>query len=64
VLGSSQQQASGYSGKVLDKRSEDRKTGVAVGHEGERGGECEEDILPVGDKFEETVDLEKYHKIF
>jgi len=63
VLDSSPQQAAGYSGKVLDKRRKDRKTGVAVGHVEWRGGKCEEDILPVGDKFEETVDLEKYHKM-
>ena len=42
---------------------EDRKTGVAVGYDGEKGGECEEDILPVGGKSEEVADLKKYQKM-
>ena len=33
-------------------------------HEGEKGGECEEDILPIGGKPEEVTDLKKYHKMF
>jgi hypothetical protein len=30
---------------------------------GEKNGECEEDILPVGGKSEEVADLKKYHKV-
>lgn len=50
-------------GSVRIEGREDRKTGVAVGHEGEKGGEGEEDILPVGGKLAEVGDLKKYHKM-
>jgi len=40
-----------------------RKTGVAVGQEGEKGGEWEEDILSFGGKSEEVADLKKYQKM-
>lgn len=52
------------SSRYTNRRGEDRKTGVAVGHEGGKGGECEEDLLPVGGEFEEVVDMKKYHKMF
>lgn len=48
----------------MNKRREDRKTGVGVEHGGEKGGESEEDILLVGGKSEEVEDLKKYQKIF
>jgi hypothetical protein len=35
-----------------------------VGHAEDKGGEYEEDILPVGDKPEEMADLKKYYKMF
>jgi hypothetical protein len=52
------------SSQYTNKRREDRKTEVGAEHEGEKGGECEEDILPVGGKSEEVEDLKKYHKMF
>jgi hypothetical protein len=47
----------------MNKRRKDKKTGVAVGHEGEKGGEGEEDILSFGGKSEEVADLKKYQKM-
>ena len=49
---------------MLDKRREDRKSGVAVGHEGEKGAEFEEDFLSVGGKPEEVADLKRYDRMF
>jgi hypothetical protein len=48
-----------------DIRRDDRETGVAVGHDGEKGGECVKDILPVGLKSGEAAGLKKrHHKMF
>ena len=50
--------------KQLDNRGRRNRTiGVAAGHAGEKGGENEEDILPVSGKSEEAGDSKKYLKM-
>ena len=48
----------------MNKKRKDRKNEVAVGYEGEKDGEGEEGILPVGGKLAEVGDLKKYLKMF
>jgi hypothetical protein len=62
-VGDSTLRAARYSGKVLDKRRENRRIGVAGGDLEEKRGGCEESILPVGGKSEEAADLKKYLKM-
>jgi hypothetical protein len=44
--------------------SENRKNGSYDRGRGEKSGECEEGIFPVGGRSEEGSDLKKYLKIF
>ena len=62
-VGDSTLQSARYSGKVLDKRREKRRIGVAVGETEEKYGECEEDGLAVTGKSEKASDLKKYLKM-